>query len=130
MGLLSRRKGKEFELLVANALKALYQGAKRGCAQARNGREQEDGKADIENTPWWIECCHSATANVWTKLAQAKASTDGRLCVVIARRNRSAVVAAMELDDFKLLLQDVEILRELRAKYPEIVEGITRSRAP
>lgn len=111
-----RAKGKAHEQEVANAIKHLFRGAKRGCAQSRNGRAQEDKKADVECTPYWIECTHGARPSVFDKLEQAKEATDGRLCVAVVKKNRGENIASMTLDDFLHLLHDVEVLRVLRAQ--------------
>lgn len=115
IGARSRRKGTAFELEVANNLRLLYPWAKRGCAQVRNGSYAEDRKADIEGTPWWIECCHSAAAHPWRKLEQAKKATDGRCCIAVVRRDREETIAVMSMADFMVLLQDIEVLRVLRS---------------
>lgn len=47
----ARQKGNEFMRRVANLLKPLYPNARRGL-QSRDGSEF----ADVEGTPFWIEC--------------------------------------------------------------------------
>lgn len=122
MGKLSRTKGAVFERFVANSLLGIYPLAKRGCAQLRNNSDKEDHKADIEGTPFWIECCHSKTANIWNKLEQAQESGDGRIPIVVARRDRTADIVAMDIRDFKMVALDLEVLRVLRLDHPEIVK--------
>lgn len=78
----SRTKGKGYEREVANALKPVYPDARRGW-QSRQG----DDEADVEETPWWIECKVGAAPNVWGAFKQADAATDGRPVVCFIKRN-------------------------------------------
>lgn len=110
---LSRRKGKEYELEVVAVLRAIFPVAKRGCAQARNARIEEDHKADVENTPYWIECSHGRRINVMAKLLQAAKATDGRMPIAVTRRNRGPSIATLSLEHLVTLLRDVELLRML-----------------
>ena len=124
-----QKKGKAYELEVAGELRCLFPAAKRGAAQARNGRREEDGKADVEETPYWVECCHGARPNIFEKLAQAREATDGRLCVTVVKKNRGESVASMYLSDFLLMLRDIEILRAIRSRHPELVADVEARRA-
>lgn len=120
MGALSRRKGKTFELLVVHAFRTLYPMAKRGCAQYRNARLEEDKKADVELTPWWIECSHGSRVNITAKMNQALQSTDGRLPIVVTRCNNQHVLATMLLTDFITLLRDERVSTLLHRRHPEL----------
>lgn len=126
MGMTSRRKGKVHEREVANELRPLYPGAKRSAAQSRNGRREEDHAADVEGTPYWVECSHGKRACGVAKLAQAKEATDGRTCIAITKRDRGPNIAAMYLPDFMRLLREVEVLRIVRVMHADAVTTAER----
>ena len=101
----SRTKGAAFERLVAHALATIYPDACRGVGQARRGSDL----ADVEGTPWWVECKVGQRPNIHGALRQARDATDGRPCLVVARKNgaggRPAVdTVTMSLGDFLRLL--------------------------
>lgn len=99
MGRMQRLKGANFERLIANRLKEIWPGAKRGIGQTRCAKEV----ADVEGTPWWIELKHRILPNLWAALLQASTDSDGRPPLVIARRNGGPDVVVMLLDDFMRL---------------------------
>ncbi len=100
-GLRSRRKGAGFERAIANRwAESIYPDAKRGLVQSRSAKEGPD----VEGTPWWVECKAGKSPRLWAALAQAQAATDGRPCVVVAKRDRQQPVVLMTLTDFEVLL--------------------------
>ena len=99
-GLRSRRKGATFERTIAKRFaEGIYPDAKRGLVQARCAKEGPD----VEGTPWWVECKAGKSPRLWAALAQAQAATDGRPCLVVAKRDRLAPVVLMTLEDFEAL---------------------------
>lgn len=101
MGRMQRRKGASFECAMANALKPVYPEARRGIGQVRTAGEV----ADVEKTPWWIECKHHKVVNIRAAMKQAAESTDGRPCVVISRCNDEPVLVTMRFDDWLALVE-------------------------
>ena len=83
MGSHSRRKGAKFERTVAHALAVTYPDACRGVGQAR----ADSGLADVEGTPWWVECKCGAAPRIHAAMCQAERDRDDRPPVVISRRN-------------------------------------------
>lgn len=61
----NRRAGNAFQCQIARDLKALYPEARRGL-QSRDGSEF----ADVEGTPWWVECKYHASIAVFRFLEQ------------------------------------------------------------
>ncbi len=51
IGKMARRKGASFEREIADMLRDVWAGAKRGLGQARSAKEV----CDVEGTPWWLE---------------------------------------------------------------------------
>lgn len=98
-GRLSRNKGKRFEQLIARLLRPFW-GTWRGARQSRRG----DDAADVENSPFWIECSHGAAPSIPGKWRQATRATDGRPVLVVTRRNRGPILVTMEIQQFQRLL--------------------------
>lgn len=97
MGKLSRNKGATFERLVANMLKEVYSNARRGV-----GQTQSSGNgADVEGTPFWVECKHGKQPNIRAAYKQAiearKETNDAREVLVVTRRDREPIMATIEL---------------------------------
>ena len=67
-GALSRRKGASFERAVVRILQDAGIGCRRNTGQAGSASVQG---CDIEDTDWWIECCHGKAANPAAKYEQA-----------------------------------------------------------
>ena len=99
MGKMQRTKGAAFERAVATALAAIWPRACRGLAQCRNAREQ----ADVERTPYWVECKVGAKPNVLGAYDQAKAATDGRPVLVVTKVDRHEPLVTMSLAQFVAL---------------------------
>ena len=100
MGKMQRRKGSTFELKVAGLLRSIYPQARRGIGQARSAGEV----ADVELTPWWVECKHHKRVSVMAAWRQAAAATDGRPVLIVHRQNRGPVLVTLELSNFMHLV--------------------------
>lgn len=101
MGKRSRDKGAAFERAIAITLRSVWDAAKRGIGQARAGGEV----ADVEGTPYWIECKHRRRVSVQGAFVQATEATDGRPPVVISRENRGPLLVTMGLSDWLDLVE-------------------------
>ena len=122
MGKWSRRKGAEFEVAIAHALRRIFPDARRRAMQARGGSEG----ADIDCTPgWWIECGFGRVMSPAAKLEQAIADLTARdktrvrymhehtIPVAITKRNRGEVMATMRLEDW--IAREERLMRAERA---------------
>lgn len=109
MGRMQRVKGATYERWVANVLKAIWPGAKRGIGQTRAAGDVPD----VDGTPYWIECKHHAgTVNIRAAFDQAlTACSDARRVVVISKVTGSYDLATMDLAMFVELMQELERLR-------------------
>jgi hypothetical protein len=87
-GRYSRNKGANFERLIANTLKPYWPGARRGIGQARSSKEV----ADVEGTPYWIECKRQKRCSIKAAIRQAEAATDGRPIWVITKNDKEPVM--------------------------------------
>ena len=94
-----RAKGAAFEREVAEAVRVRWPEAKRGLGQARSGREA----ADVEGTPYWVQCKHGARPNILAAYEQGCQDTDGRAVVVVTRRDRGPTLVTVALTDWLAL---------------------------
>lgn len=88
-------------------MKGCWPRARRSFGQAREGNET----ADVEGTPFWIECAKGTSQQIHAKLAQAiEASTskeDSRIPVVVSHAGgRKPPMVTMRLQDFLDLFKD------------------------
>lgn len=101
----SRDKGSKFERLIANELKVLFENACRGVGQTQKGSTC----ADVEGTPFWVECKHGKQPNIRAAFKQAidarKDADDSRPILVVSRKDRGIVMASMELETLIELLK-------------------------
>jgi hypothetical protein len=110
-----RQKGKAFERLVAERLRALYPEAKRGIGQARASSEV----ADVANVPFWLEAKHHKRVNIAAAVRQAKRALADRVkqklptqpLLVVSRSNNEDILATMLFEDFLQLLRAVQELQ-------------------
>ena len=102
----SRTKGKVWEREVANLLKEFWPDARRGW-QSRAG----DDEADVEDTPFWVECKIGKCPNVYAAFDQADEASDGRPVLIAVKRNAAnshkdpRVFMAMRVENFLDLLR-------------------------
>jgi len=103
-GKLSRNKGATFERLIATELKEVHPGARRGVGQTQSA----GNGADVEGTPFWIECKHGKQPNIRAAYKQAiearKEADDPRPVLVVSRRDREPIMATLELKTLISLL--------------------------
>lgn len=101
VGASQRRKGHAFECKMANLFKTIYPDAKRGLQQSRDGCEV----ADVDCTPFWVECKHGIRPNIIAAYRQAMAAKDDRPALVVTRANGQPIMATMELGHLLTLLK-------------------------
>jgi hypothetical protein len=92
----SKTKGATYERETARNLRALWPEAKRGIGQARSAGEV----ADVEATPFWVECKRRRRCNVQQAFAQASAVTDGRPVLVVTKDDHGPELVTMELNEW------------------------------
>jgi hypothetical protein len=93
MGSKSRNKGHNFERLIARKLQVVWPACKRGIGQARSSGEV----ADVEGTPYWIECKRCKKCDPAAAMRQAQEATDGRPCVVVYKDDYAKPLVMMHL---------------------------------
>jgi hypothetical protein len=104
MGASQRRKGHNYEREIARVFREIYPGARRGL-QYRDGSEA----ADVEGTPFHIECKRGKAISVFAALKQAEAAASrGMVPIVVAKRDRERDVVMLSLEDFLELIRENE----------------------
>lgn len=102
----SRRKGHQWERDVAIMLRQIWPEARRGIGQTRIGSEV----ADVEGSPYRIECKCGRQPNIWKALDQARTDAakakDTRPVLVIAKKDHEPPTATLELDEFLKLVSN------------------------
>lgn len=104
MGLMQRRKGKNFERAVALAFRALFPEARRTLTQARDSGEAPD----VHAPGFWVEAKNHRRVNIQKAFAQAvdeaerAASTD--IPVAVTKDLRKEPLATLRLTDFLQIL--------------------------
>lgn len=92
----SREKGKRFERLVAGLFKSIGYEARRG--QQYCGA---NGDADVVGVPGiHIECKAVEKLNLYDAMAQAKHDCNGKIPVVIHKKNNCNVLVTMEFEEW------------------------------
>lgn len=91
-----RAKGHAFERQIAAEMRRIWPNAKRGF-QARGGGQEQ---ADVEGTPFHLECKHGKKVNVRAAMAQAIADTNGRTPVVVFKDDRKEPLVVMLFEDW------------------------------
>lgn len=125
MGAAERRKGHDFERLIAKDLRQIFPGAKRGLNQVRLGEG-----ADVE-IPWFfIECKHHKVAPLRSALKQAQDNTDGRMPVAICKDNHADPIVLMSYEDFKKLLQLVKTSTDVHDTIDKALNNDNRDKPP
>lgn len=105
-----RAKGRAFEQKVSELFRqAGFADAKRGLSQCRSARET----ADVEGTPWWVECKRGRRVNYQQAMEQAKSATDGRVPIVVGKDDRGDVLVAMRWKDWSCLVEKLEATAEV-----------------
>lgn len=99
-GAASRTKGHNFERHIAKLFREFYPEARRGYQSRGGGAEQ----ADVEGTPFHVECKVGKQTNIKAAVRQALTDTDGRPIVVVTKDDRSDTLVTMLWDDWKALL--------------------------
>ena len=104
----SRDKGKRHEREIAALFKLVFLEARRGLSQSSGPRE-----ADVEGTPFRIECKHHAVfPNPVRALEQAdedgKAYGDNRIPIAVVRQDRSRNTVTLYLTDFLHIMETLK----------------------
>ncbi len=109
----ARAKGASFERHVANVLKTIWPGARRGLGQARQGREVPD----VDGTPFWVELKHKkarpqiqaawqqALDDSTADAAARSAGLPGRRPIAITRQNNGPILVTMAIEDWVALFE-------------------------
>ena len=114
MGARSRRKGADYEREIGHRLKEVYPDANRGAQQSRAG----DCMADVEGTPWWVECKVGQRIDIISAFRQAEEATDGRPVLVAVKRN--AIAGKGGPEEFVCMRWDTFLDLARRALAPDL----------
>lgn len=103
----SRTKGASYEREVAEAMRTVWPGAKRGIGQARSGSEVPD----VDGTPFWVECKRRARIpfTKWMKQADLAATVHGnaKTPALVLREDAGKSYVVVDLDTFLRLCAQV-----------------------
>lgn len=111
----SRTKGHNFERLIARELQDIYPDAKRGLKQTRQGDEE----ADVEGTPFWIECKKHRRVSLQKAWEQAVKDCDDRGPIVVHQDDRGPRLVTMEWETFKRLVNGWEFMNKAMGEKEE-----------
>lgn len=114
MGKRSRTKGQVYEREIGHRLKELYPEACRGAQQSRSG----DCMADVEGTPWWVECKVGQRIDIVGAFRQAELATDGRPVLCAVKRN--AIKGKGGPEEFVCMRWDTFLAIARRALAPDL----------
>jgi hypothetical protein len=123
IGRQNRRRGGAYERFVADRMRAVFGGARRGIGQARSGGDVPDveGCADF-----WVQCKNVKAPNLFKAMAQAQDELRTRrlqshapchysVPLVVARRTgEKEDLVALRLDDFVDLLEKLTVHMRLQ----------------
>lgn len=104
MGKLSRNKGASFERKIANTFKQIFGNARRGCGQTQSA----SNGADVEGTPFWIECKKGARPNIqgaFRQALEARPKDDIRPVLVVSMKDRDQPLYTVDEKTFILFCQ-------------------------
>jgi hypothetical protein len=114
-----RAKGRRWEQEVARMLRPLFGDSVKRGYQARGGGKEA---ADVDGTPYHIECKHGRLVNLRAALDQAIRDTDGRVPIVIAKDDRSPAMVLMRFDDW-LRLEEERLPKVVVEELKEVADG-------
>lgn len=106
----AKAKGRRLQQLVSDRLLALYpQLTKRDIKPTSMGVSGVDvqlSEAAVAVFPFSIECKCVEALNIWKALEQAEANAEGLYPLLVFKRNRSEVYAAIQLETLLALIKD------------------------
>lgn len=110
----SKGKGRRGEQRVATMYRSIYGDRVRRGNQGRRG----DDEADVEGTPWFIECKTGKIVSVRAALRQAEEARDSRPAIVHVKIDREDGYVAMPESDWmdivkRLVVADAVIEADL-----------------
>lgn len=105
-GKASRRKGHDFERKVANALRPIFPGAKRG-QQSRDGSDAPD----VEVPFLWVETKKGKKHNIRAAIEQSESATDGRFPIAIIKDDRKPPIVVMRWPFFWGLIASIQAVK-------------------
>lgn len=96
MGAMSRRKGHDFERMVARLFREIMPGA-----DIRRGQQSHGAcEPDVCTPTWWVECKKGRRTNIKAAMSQAIRDCDDRVPIAVTMDDRSTALVTMLLSDF------------------------------
>ena len=105
-----KNKGKRLQNIVREKLIQNYNVNENDVVSTTMGVAGADiqiyGKAR-EKIPFSIECKNQEKLNIWQAIAQSESNSNGKIPIVVFKRNRSKIYAVIDLDNFlKIIKKD------------------------
>ncbi len=105
----AKAKGKRLQNKVTDLLREKYrdvleEGDFKSTTMGEHGMDVQLSPAARKKFPFAIECKNQESINIWNCLKQAEDNSEGLTPLLIFKRNKTKIYAALELTDFLELL--------------------------
>tara|TARA_B100000131_G_C18098619_1_gene605053 strand:+ start:1397 stop:1744 length:348 start_codon:yes stop_codon:yes gene_type:complete len=105
----AKAKGKRLQNKVTELLREKYrdileEGDFKSTTMGEHGMDVQLSPAARKQFPFAIECKNQESINIWNCLKQAEDNSEGLTPLLIFKRNKTKIYAALELTDFLDLL--------------------------
>jgi hypothetical protein len=91
---------------------SLRDGDIKGAVMGESGEDIKLSPAAKDLIPYSFECKNQERLNIWESLNQADGNADGRIPVLVFKRNRTKTYAAIDLEAFLELIGDHNDIKE------------------
>ena len=91
---------------------SLRDGDIKGAVMGESGEDIKLSPAAKDLIPYSFECKNQERLNIWVSLNQADGNADGRIPVLVFKRNRTKTYAAIDLEAFLELIGDHNDVKE------------------
>ena len=105
----AKAKGKRLQNKVTQLLQEKYSsvledGDFNSTTMGEHGMDIQLSPAARKKFPFAVECKNQESLNVWKSLEQAESNCEGLTPLLVFKRNKSKIYAALEISDFLKLL--------------------------
>ena len=84
---------------------SLRNGDIKGAVMGESGEDIKLSPAARDIIPYSFECKNQERLNIWESLNQPEGNADGRIPILVFKRNRTKTYAAIDLDAFLKLIR-------------------------